>query len=163
MPPPVRVATITVSDTRTAADDAGGETLRERLGAAGFVVTSGEIVRDDADALRAVVARICDRDEADAIVSTGGTGIAPRDVTYEAVEALLEKRLDGFGEAFRRLSWDQVGARSVLSRAVAGVHRGRIVAALPGSPRGVALAVDALLAPMLAHAVALARGEPHGH
>jgi molybdopterin adenylyltransferase len=98
------------------------------------------------------------------VVTTGGTGIAPRDRTYEAVEALLEKKLDGFGEAFRRLSWDEVGPRAVLSRAVAGVYRGRILAALPGSPKAVVLAVDRVLAPILAHAVALARGgrAPHG-
>jgi molybdopterin adenylyltransferase len=113
--------------------------------------------------VRALIARVCDRDEADAVVFTGGTGIAPRDVTYEAVDALLEKRLDGFGEAFRRLSWDQVGPRSVLSRAVAGVHRGHVLVALPGSPRAVVLAVDAILAPILSHAVALARGESSAH
>jgi molybdenum cofactor biosynthesis protein B len=159
----VRVVAITVSDTRTEADDAGGNVLRERLVAAGFEVTSRLIVRDEVEAMRRAIARACDGDEGDAIVLTGGTGIAPRDVTYEAVEALLEKRLDGFGEAFRRLSWDQVGPRSVLSRAVAGVHRRRILVALPGSPRAVALAVDALLAGMLAHAVALARGDGAGH
>jgi molybdenum cofactor biosynthesis protein B len=163
MPPAVRVAAITVSDSRSADDDEGGAKLRERLEAAGFTVTARAIVLDDPDAIRAAIARVCEGDEADAIVTTGGTGIAPRDVTYEAVDGLLEKRLDGFGEAFRRLSWDQVGAHAVLSRAVAGVHRGRIVAALPGSPRGVALAVDAVLAPILAHAVALARGEKPRH
>jgi molybdopterin adenylyltransferase len=159
----VRVAAITVSDTRTMADDEGGERLRGRLEAAGWVVTVREIVRDEPDELRQLIARICDTDLADAIVTTGGTGIAPRDRTYEAVDALLEKRLDGFGEAFRRLSWEEVGARSVLSRAVAGVYRGRVVVALPGSPKAVVLAVDRVLAPILAHAVALARGEKHGH
>jgi molybdopterin adenylyltransferase len=159
----VRVAAITVSDTRTPADDEGGARLSERLEAAGCVVAVREIVRDEPDVLRRLIARICDDDLADAIVTTGGTGIAPRDRTYEAVEALLEKRLDGFGEAFRRLSWEEVGARAVLSRAVAGVHRGRVVAALPGSPKAVVLAVDRVLAPILAHAVALARGGKHGH
>ena len=159
----VRVAAITVSDTRTAADDEGGSILRDRLEAAGFVVTVREIVRDEPTELRRVIARVCDEDLADAIVSTGGTGIAPRDRTYEVVEGLLEKTLHGFGEAFRRLSWEEVGARAVLSRAVAGVHRGRVVAALPGSPKAVALAVDRVLAPILGHAVALARGEKHGH
>jgi molybdenum cofactor biosynthesis protein B len=159
----VRVAAITVSDTRTLDDDEGGRRLRERLEAAGFTVSVRALVRDEPDDLRAVIARVCDGDEADAIVTTGGTGIAPRDRTYEAVEGLLEKKLDGFGEAFRRLSWDQVGARSVLSRAVAGVHRGRVLAALPGSPKAVTLAVDQVLAPILAHAVALARGKTHGH
>jgi molybdenum cofactor biosynthesis protein B len=160
---PLRVAAITVSDTRTTADDVGGDTLEERLGAAGFTVAHRVIVRDDPEAVRAAIARVCDEDLADAIVTTGGTGITPRDHTYEAIRGLLDKTLDGFGEAFRRLSWDEVGARSILSRAVAGVHRGRVVAALPGSPNAVALAVDRVLAPILPHACALARGEKHGH
>jgi molybdenum cofactor biosynthesis protein B len=159
----LRVAAVTVSDTRTAADDEGGARLRERLEAAGFEVTFRAIVPDEPEQLRAAIARVCDEDLADAIVTTGGTGIAPRDRTYEAVVALLDKTLDGFGEAFRRLSWDEVGARAVLSRAVAGVHRGRILAALPGSPKAVVLAVDEVLAPILPHAVALARGGKHGH
>jgi molybdenum cofactor biosynthesis protein B len=159
----LRVAAITVSDTRTERDDEGGARLRERLEAAGWAVTARAIVPDEPTELRAAIARICDQDLADAIVTTGGTGIAPRDSTYEAIEALLEKRLDGFGEAFRRLSWDEVGPRAVLSRAVAGVHRGRVVAALPGSPKAVVLAVDRVLGPILEHAVALARGTPHRH
>jgi molybdenum cofactor biosynthesis protein B len=157
--PPIRVAAVTVSDTRTFADDEGGARLRERLEAAGFVVAFSSIVRDEPDDVRAMIARICDEDLADAIVATGGTGIAPRDGTYEAIDGLLEKRLDGFGEAFRRLSWDEIGPRAVLSRAVAGVHRGRIVAALPGSPKAVVLGVDRVLAPILAHAVGLVRGD----
>lgn len=159
----LRVAAITVSDTRTTADDVGGQTLAERLEAAGFTVPVRLLVRDEPDELRAAIARVFDGDLADAIVTTGGTGIAPRDRTYEAIVGLLDKTLDGFGEAFRRLSWDEVGARSVLSRAVAGIHRGRVVAALPGSPKAVALAVDRVLAPILPHAVALARGDKHGH
>jgi len=162
-PATVRVAAITVSDTRTDADDLGGARLRERLEAAGFVVSLRAIVRDEPDEVRAVIARVCDEDLADAVVTTGGTGLAPRDRTYEAMRELFEKTLDGFGEAFRRLSWDEIGPRSVLSRAVAGVHRGRVLAALPGSPSAVTLAVDRVLAPILPHAVALARGDKHGH
>jgi len=161
----LRVAAITVSDTRTVDDDPGGARLRERLEAAGFAVSVRVLVRDEPAELEAQIARVCDEDLADAVVTTGGTGIAPRDRTYEAIEALLEKKLDGFGEAFRRLSWDEIGPRAVLSRAVAGVYRRRVLAALPGSPKAVALAVDRVLAPILAHAVALARGEsgdPHG-
>jgi molybdenum cofactor biosynthesis protein B len=94
-------------------------------------------------------------------VTTGGTGIAPRDQTYEALTALLEKKLDGFGEAFRRLSWDAIGPKAVLSRAIAGVWRGRVVVALPGSPSALALAVNDILAPILPHAVRLVRGSPH--
>jgi len=159
----LRVAALTISDTRSEEDDEGGARLRERLDAAGCCVALHSIVRDDSAEIWRAIARICDEDLADAIVTTGGTGIAPRDRTYEAIEALLEKRLDGFGEAFRRLSWDAVGPRAVLSRALAGVHRGRIVAALPGSPKAVVLAVDQVLAPILTHAVALARGMDHGH
>jgi molybdenum cofactor biosynthesis protein B len=159
----LRVAAVTVSDTRTPADDVSGMELRERLQAAGFVVSLQAIVRDDPGEVNQIITRICEEDLADAIVTTGGTGLAPRDRTFEAIEALLEKKLDGFGEAFRRLSWDQIGPRAVLSRALAGVHNGRVVASLPGSPKAVALGVDQVLAPILLHAVALARGETHGH
>jgi molybdenum cofactor biosynthesis protein B len=159
----VRVAALTVSDSRSTANDVSGDRLQERLEAAGMVVTFRAIVRDEPDELRAIVARVCDGDLADAIVTTGGTGVAPRDQTYEALEGLIEKQIDGFGEAFRRLSWDQVGPLAVLSRAIAGVHRGRLVAALPGSPAAIVLAVDAILGPILPHAVALARGGKHGH
>jgi molybdopterin adenylyltransferase len=159
----VRVAAVTISDSRSERDDEGGATLCERLAAGGFVVTLRAIVRDEPDELRAIVARVCDEDLADAIVTTGGTGIAPRDRTFEAIDGLLEKKLDGFGEAFRRLSWEQVGPRAILSRAIAGTHRGRLVVALPGSPAALALAIDRVLAPVLVHAVALVGGEKHGH
>jgi molybdenum cofactor biosynthesis protein B len=159
----LRVATITVSDTRTEADDEGGAVLRALLEKHALAVSRAEIVRDDASRIQAAIRGVCDDDAADAIVTTGGTGISPRDVTYEAVDALLEKRLDGVGEAFRRLSWDAIGPRAVLSRAVAGTFRGRIVVALPGSPKALALAIDAIVAPILHHAAALARGEKLGH
>jgi molybdenum cofactor biosynthesis protein B len=159
----LRIAAVTVSDTRRKGEDEGGDRLCERLEAAGFVVSVRAIVRDEPDEVRAIVAQICDGDTADVIVTTGGTGIASRDRTYEAIAGLLEKTLDGFGEAFRRLSWDEIGPRAILSRAVAGVHRGRIVAALPGSPKGVVLAVDRILAPILPHAAALVRGVSAGH
>ena len=152
-----RVATLTISDTRTAADDAGGALLGERLRAAGAAVLSHARGTDDRAAIRAAVEALLDAGDVDAVVTTGGTGIAPRDQTIEALAPLLEKTLDGFGEAFRRLSWEQVGARSILSRAVAGVARGRVLAMLPGSPKAVALAVDAVLGPTLGHMVALLR------
>jgi len=157
----VRVATITVSDTRTEADDEGGRKLRDLLAGAGFTLAPHTIVKDEPDELRRAIERSAD-DGADAIVTTGGTGIAPRDQTYEAVATLLEKRLDGFGEAFRRLSWDAIGPKAVLSRAVAGVWRGRVLVALPGSPSALGLAVSEILAPILSHAVGLLRGSaPH--
>jgi molybdenum cofactor biosynthesis protein B len=98
-----------------------------------------------------------------AVVLTGGTGIAPRDRAVEVLAPLFDKVLDGFGEAFRRLSWDAVGPRAILSRAVAGTIQGKVVVALPGSPAAVRLGVEQLLAPTLAHAVALASGKGGHH
>ena len=154
---PVRIATLTLSDTRTADDDEGGRLLGTLLRAAGFEVVSHAIVREDDASIRAAVVERCASD-IDALVLTGGTGIAPRDRTIEVLAPLFDKALDGFGEAFRRLSWDQIGANAVLSRAAAGVVGGRVVAALPGSLKAVRLGVEQLLAPTLAHAVDLASG-----
>ncbi len=161
----VRIATITLSDTRTAEDDEGGRLLRERLASAGFEVVSHAIVREEPEAMRSAVLALCEGTGVDAIVLTGGTGISPRDRTIEAIAPLFEKTLDGFGEAFRRLSWDEIGPSAMLSRAIAGTLHGRVIAALPGSPKAVRLAVDKLLAPILAHAVGLAsgRGGHHHH
>ncbi|EYF02062.1 MogA/MoaB family molybdenum cofactor biosynthesis protein [Chondromyces apiculatus] len=162
---PLRVATLTLSDTRTPDDDDGGRLLGDLLRAAGFAVVSHAILREEPALLAETIARLCDEGTADAIVLTGGTGIAPRDRTIEALTPLLEKTIDGFGEAFRRLSWDQIGPNAILSRALAGVVRGRIVVALPGSPKALDLAVTRILAPVLPHAVALAsgRGGHHHH
>jgi molybdenum cofactor biosynthesis protein B len=164
----LRIATFTLSDTRTREDDIGGRVLREKLEAAGFSVVSHAILREEPDALREAIHYTCDAAVADAIILTGGTGIAPRDRTIEVLQPMFNKTLDGFGEAFRRLSWDAIGPRAILSRAVAGVIRGSVVIALPGSPQAVELAIDALIAPMLRHAVALASGRggkhaAHGH
>ena len=154
----VRVLTVTVSDTRTETNDEGGGRLRELLAEAGFSLAPHRITTDDPEHLRAILDEVCSSDLADAVITTGGTGIAPRDTTLEALEPLFEKRLEGFGEIFRQLSFQEIGPRAMLSRATAGVVRGRFVAALPGSPKAVALAVTAVLAPTLAHAVALLKG-----
>jgi molybdenum cofactor biosynthesis protein B len=158
-----RVATVTVSDSRVGATDTGGALLRALVLAAGFSHDSHAIVRDEVSEIRAALERAVARERVDAVILTGGTGIGPRDVTLEAVEPLLACRLDGFGEAFRRLSWDQVGARSILSRAAAGVMSGRLVFALPGSPKAVQLAMDRIIAPLLEHALAMLRGQGHRH
>ena len=163
---PVRVATLTLSDTRTLDDDEGGQLLGELLKRAGFSVTSHAVLREEPELLRAAIVQIADAGSADAVVTTGGTGIAPRDRTLEALAPLFEKTLDGFGEAFRRLSWDQIGANAILSRAAAGVIKGRVVIALPGSLKAVRLGVEQLIAPTLKHAVDLASGRSthhHGH
>lgn len=159
----VRVAAITLSDTRTEADDEGGKLLAELLTAGGFSVTGRQIVREDVAAIRAAVEALLADASVDAIVTTGGTGLAPRDQTLTALTPLFDREMVGFGEAFRRLSWDEVGARSMLSNATAGVARGKIVVALPGSLKAVRLGVTSLITPMLAHAVDIAQGRTsHG-
>ncbi len=159
----LRIATITASDTRTSSDDEGGTLLRKLLSEAGFALADHEIVREDRAVLAGRIAARSAEQGVDAVIVTGGTGLGPRDVTIEAVLPLLDKVMDGFGEAFRRLSWDEVGARAMLSRAIAGTRNGRIVVALPGSLAGVRLGVTALVAPILAHATAVARGEAKHH
>lgn len=161
----IRVATVTLSDTRTPEDDEGGKLLGELLAAGGFEVRGHAIVREEAEAMRAHVRALAEDAGVDAIVLTGGTGIAPRDRTIEAIAPLFDKTLDGFGEAFRRLSWDDIGPNAMLSRAIAGTLNGRVIFALPGSPKAVRLAVERLIAPVLAHAVGLAsgRGGHHHH
>jgi molybdenum cofactor biosynthesis protein B len=160
----VRIVTVTVSDTRTEATDEGGNTLRRELERAGFEVVRHAIVRDEPTLSHALIDTVTSTCEADAIVLTGGTGIGPRDRTYEAVSARLDLTLDGFGEAFRRLSWDQIGPRAILSRAIAGVSGGVVIVSLPGSVKAVVLAVQSLIAPTLGHAVDLVRGDTaHGH
>jgi molybdenum cofactor biosynthesis protein B len=152
---PARVGcyVITVSDTRTEDTDTGGRAIVELLAAAGHEVIGRTIVKDDAEQLRDAIGRQLANPAVQAIITTGGTGITSRDSTYEAVSAMLWKRLDGFGELFRMLSYHQIGAAAMLSRAVAGTIAGRIVVALPGSEAAVRLAVEKLLVPELGHLV----------
>lgn len=157
-----RVFTLTMSDTREAENDESGRLLGELLRAAGFEVASHAILREEPDALREAIWGLFGAG-ADAVVVTGGTGIAPRDRTLEVIEPMFEKELPGFGEAFRRLGFDRIGSRALLSRAAMGVVRRRVVVALPGSPGAVRLAVEELLAPMLKHAIELASGASSTH
>lgn len=136
--------------------------MRRLLEEGGLRVGPHAIVRDDRDLIVAAVLGAMEPG-IDALVLTGGTGIGPRDVTVEAVEPLLDRKLDGFGEAFRRLSWDQVGARAVLSRAVAGTCNSRLVFVLPGSPKAVELGVEQLIIPLLRHALKMLAGGGHDH
>lgn len=156
-----RVLVITVSDTRSSAEDRSGDRIEALLRAGGYDVSRRGPVKDDLAALSRLVGEAITED-ADVIVLTGGTGIAPRDVTPEAIAAHVTKRLDGYGEEFRRQSIAQIGPRGMLSRASCGVANGRIVVALPGSVKAVELGV-AILLPMLEHAITLARGETPDH
>lgn len=145
---------VTVSDTRTLADDTGGALLAELLEGAGHRVVERVIVRDEIEAIRAAVDAALRRDGVHAVLLTGGTGIAARDVTPEAIEPLLERPIPGFGELFRILSYQEIGSAALLSRACAGTARGRVVAALPGSRAAIRLALEKLLLPELPHLAA---------
>jgi molybdenum cofactor biosynthesis protein B len=156
---PERVATlvITVSDTRTLETDTGGARVAALLAGAGHPLCGREIVRDEAPAIAAALEAALARDGVDAVILTGGTGVAPRDVTPEAVEPLLERVVPGFGELFRALSYQEIGSAAILSRALAGLAKGRAVFVLPGSRGAVELAMHKLVLPEIAHLVGEAR------
>ena len=142
---PVRIAILTVSDTRTLADDRSGDVLAERVREAGHVLAGREIVQDDVERIRAVVSRWIDDPAVDVVVTTGGTGFTGRDVTPEALEPLFEKRMDGFSAVFHRLSYDKIGTSTIQSRATAGVANATFVFVLPGSPGACRDAWDGIL------------------
>ena len=152
-PAKLGVLVLTVSDTRSASDDTSGKLIAERLEAAGHGVVERAIVKDDRDAIRSAVLRGIARPDTDVVIATGGTGVSPRDSTPEAVEPLLDKVLHGFGELFRALSFQEIGAAAFLSRALAGTAQRTAVFVMPGSSAAVRLAMDRLILPELAHLV----------
>ena len=152
-PSSVRCVVVTISDTRTEETDSSGRAIAALLTAAGHTVAGRAIVKDDADLVRGTIERHLASPDVQAIITTGGTGITSRDSTYEAVNGLLQKRLDGFGELFRMLSFEQIGPAAIMSRACAGLVAGRVVVSLPGSEAAVRLAMERLLLPELGHLV----------
>jgi molybdopterin adenylyltransferase len=152
-PDRVRVAILTISDTRTPETDTGGDTADELMRGAGHEVVERSIIRDEASSIRTELVGLLARSDVDAVVTTGGTGISARDTTYEVVDRMLEKKLDGFGEIFRVLSYEEIGAAAILSRALAGAVGPKFIACLPGSRNAVRLAVEKLLAPEISHVV----------
>jgi molybdenum cofactor biosynthesis protein B len=152
-PTSVRCYIITVSDTRTEETDTGGRAIADLLIAAGHTVIGRMFVKDDPALVRGAIERQLAAAEVQVVIATGGTGITSRDCTFEAVDALLEKRLYGFGELFRMLSFEQIGAAAMMSRASAGLAAGKIVVSLPGSEAAVRLALERLLLPELGHLV----------
>jgi molybdenum cofactor biosynthesis protein B len=152
-PTKVRVYVLTVSDTRTEATNTGGKLCRELCQEAGHEIAGSAIVPDDPERVRGVIYDVAGERAADVLLITGGTGISRRDNTYEAVADLLDKCLDGFGELFRYLSYQEIGSAAMLSRAVAGLHQHLCVFALPGSPKAVRLALTKLILPELSHLV----------
>lgn len=148
---PVTVALVTVSDTRTPETDENGLYLREQFTALGHRVAGYRIVKDEPEQVAAVLDEMVSIPGVQLVLFNGGTGIAPRDTTYDVIARKLEKPLPGFGELFRMLSWQQVGAAAMLSRATAGVYRGKLIFSTPGSPKAVKLALEQLILPELNH------------
>jgi molybdenum cofactor biosynthesis protein B len=148
------MALLTVSDTRTPEDDRSGRLARSLLEEAGHRIVDYRILPDEPDRIARCVTAWLDREDCEGVLVNGGTGVATRDRTYEALFGLLDQRLDGFGELFRALSYEQVGSAAMLSRAVAGVARGKPVFSVPGSPKAVKLALERLILPELAHLLA---------
>jgi molybdenum cofactor biosynthesis protein B len=144
---------LTISDSKTPETDTSGALIRELVSAAGHRVTGHAIVKDDPEQVAAVIRSGCAAPSVEAFILTGGTGITSRDSTYEAIEALLDKRLAGFGELFRMLSYQEIGAAAMLSRAQGGVVRGRVLFSLPGSPNACQLALEKLIIPELPHLI----------
>jgi molybdenum cofactor biosynthesis protein B len=153
----VRCAVITVSDTRTLDTDTGGQAVVNHLTAGGHTVVAREIVPDEPDRLRPLVLTLSGRDDVDAILLTGGTGITRRDQTYETIVALCDKLLPGYGEIFRWLSYQEIGPAAILSRAIGGVVKDKIILTMPGSPAAVRLAMEKIVVPELGHLVREAR------
>ncbi len=154
---PLGFAIVTVSDSRTPETDTGGKRLRELAEGDGHRVTFTSIVRDDREAIRAAAGKALASPGIDVVLMTGGTGVSPRDVTPEAVVPLFEKELAGFGELFRRLSFEEIGSATILSRATAGIARGRVIFLLPGSPAALELAMTRIILPECRHLIGQAR------
>jgi len=152
---PVHLAcfVLTVSDTRTAENDRSGQAIMDLLGEDGHIVCARAIVPDEPGEVTARVRLVLEAGEADVMIITGGTGIAQRDTTFEAVAGLFEREMPGFGELFRMLSFEEIGAAAMLSRAAAGIVGRRVLFLLPGSEHGVRLAMSRLILPELGHIV----------
>lgn len=148
-----RCAVLTISDTRSEHDDKGGRTIIDALEAAGHAIGDYTIVRDEPDQIESKLRIWLDTGDFDAICCTGGTGIARRDTSVEVVRRLLDKELEGFGELFRMLSWEQVGPAAMLSRALAGLAGETLIFLMPGSTAAVDLAMSKLIVPELPHLI----------
>jgi molybdenum cofactor biosynthesis protein B len=152
-PRAVRCVVCTISDSKSPETDTSGQLLQELLRAGGHEVVGYQVVRDEPSQVHGVIHAACANPSVQAVIFTGGTGITSRDQTFEAIDALLEKRLPGFGELFRMLSYQEIGSAAMLSRAQAGVRAGRLIFSLPGSPGACRLALVRLVWPELGHLV----------
>ncbi|MBD1932865.1 molybdenum cofactor synthesis domain-containing protein [Funiculus sociatus] len=154
----VTCAVITVSDTRSPETDTSGQLIKQLLQNAGHAIGEYALLKDEPTQIRALLATLGQRPDLDALIFNGGTGIAPRDTTYDALEKELSKTLPGFGELFRFLSYQEIGSRAIASRAVAGVYQSKLVFSVPGSSNAVRLAIEKLILPELVHLVNQIKG-----
>jgi molybdenum cofactor biosynthesis protein B len=154
----IRCFVITVSDTRDETTDTSGQTIKQLLSNDGHQTTGYRIVKDEPAEIEALLNEALGGAQVDAVIVNGGTGIAPRDGTYEVVSRFLEKKLDGFGEVFRYLSYLDIGSAAIMSRAAAGSARGKILISLPGSKGAVTLAMEKLILPEIRHMVSQLQG-----
>jgi molybdenum cofactor biosynthesis protein B len=155
----IRCFVLTVSDTRDESTDTSGQAIKKYLSDEGHQVAGFRIVKDEPLHIKAVLNEALDSPHLDAVIVNGGTGIAPRDGTYEVVSKFLEKQLDGFGEIFRYLSYVDIGSAAIMSRAAAGTARGKILISLPGSKGAVTLAMEKLILPEIRHMVSQLQGK----
>ena len=155
----IRCFVITVSDTRDESTDTSGQTIKSLLSGEGHRTNGYRIVKDEPVQIDALLNDALRSENVDAVIVNGGTGIAPRDGTFEVVSRFLEKKLDGFGEIFRYLSYLDIGSAAIMSRAAAGTARGKVLISLPGSKGAVALAMEKLILPELRHMVSQLQGK----
>jgi molybdenum cofactor biosynthesis protein B len=154
----VNCSVITVSDTRTDQTDKSGQLIKELLIEANHIIGNYTIIKDEPMEIKQQIELLGRNQDIEAVILNGGTGIAPRDTTYDAIEKLLEKVLPGFGEIFRFLSYEEIGSRAIASRAIAGIYQSKLIFSVPGSSNAVRLAMTKLILPELNHLVRVAKG-----
>ncbi|HEY92855.1 MAG TPA: molybdenum cofactor biosynthesis protein [Dehalococcoidia bacterium] len=152
-PKSISCAVLTISDTRTERDDESGRLIRQKLSETGHRVILHCILKNEADSIREKIYELLKEEELQAIIATGGTGVSRRDITVETIYPILEKKLDGFGELFRFLTYSEIGTGSIMSRAIAGVAEGKVILCLPGSLEAAKLAMNKIILPELGHLV----------
>ncbi len=152
-PKSVSCAVLTISDTRTEKDDESGRLLMQKLSETGHRVTSYCVLRNEADSIKKKIHELLKEEELQVVITLGGTGVSHRDITVETISPILEKRLDGFGELFRFLSYQEIGSSSIMSRAIAGVAMEKVIICLPGSLEATRLATDKIIIPEIGHMV----------
>ncbi len=152
-PQSVSCAVLIISDSRTEQDDESGKLIKQRLSDSGHRVMSYSMLKNEADSIKKKIYELLRQEELQVIITSGGTGVSHRDITVETISPILEKKLDGFGELFRSLSYQEIGTTSIMSRAIAGVVGGKVILCLPGSPEAVKLAMDKVILPEIGHLV----------